>query len=567
MKKLLFILVLSSTVLAGGLVAPKAEAISGSNFNAGRIMDDGIFFNGNTMSANDIQAFLNSKVPSCDTNGSQPHGGTTRAAYGTSRGYPPPYTCLRNYAQNTTSRPAEAGLCNAYGGGSKTAAQIIYDVSRACGVNPKSLIVLLEKEQSLVTDDWPWSVQYQKATGFGCPDTAPCDAEFGAFFDQIYYAARQFKKYDRDESSFRYRPNRTNYIQYNPNEGCGGSNVYLQNQATAGLYNYTPYQPNAAALNNLYGTGDGCSAYGNRNFWRLFHDWFGTTLANCTYPSSTDGQTFRLFNPNTNSYFLTSDPFEVCVLTGKQGYISDATLFYAKSGVSTPVYRLEKNGRYLYTISATERNAAVNNHGFRLEGVGFYAATDSQGGTLRPVYRLSYAPTGAYMYTLSATERDMMVSRYGFKSEGISFYAYNDSALPLADIHRLAHPTSGYLFTSSTSEKNNAVALYGFRNEGVSFRTRTGFIGDNLPVYRLTRGVGYVFTTDFGERKAAMRLGYRSEGIGFFAYPTSNLGASKQVYRLSHPNGNYLYTTSTAENNSAVHQYGYRLEGVVYRTP
>ena len=36
-----------------------------------------------------------------------------------------------------------------------------------------------------------------------------------------------------------------------------------------------PYRPNAAALANLYGTGDACSAYGNRNFWRYFNDWFG----------------------------------------------------------------------------------------------------------------------------------------------------------------------------------------------------------------------------------------------------------------------------------------------------
>jgi hypothetical protein len=38
-----------------------------------------------------------------------------------------------------------------------------------------------------------------------------------------------------------------------------------------------PYQPNQAALNNLYGIGDGCSAYGNRNFWRIFTGWFGST--------------------------------------------------------------------------------------------------------------------------------------------------------------------------------------------------------------------------------------------------------------------------------------------------
>ena len=53
--------------------------------------------------------------------------------------------------------------------------------------------------------------------------------------------------------------------------------VYIQNQATAGLYNYTPYRPNQAALDAGYGTGDSCSAYGNRNFWLYFTDWFGST--------------------------------------------------------------------------------------------------------------------------------------------------------------------------------------------------------------------------------------------------------------------------------------------------
>jgi hypothetical protein len=51
--------------------------------------------------------------------------------------------------------------------------------------------------------------------------------------------------------------------------------VFIENQATAGLYNYTPYTPNDAALNNMYGTGDACSSYGNRNFWRIYTDWFG----------------------------------------------------------------------------------------------------------------------------------------------------------------------------------------------------------------------------------------------------------------------------------------------------
>ncbi len=170
------------------------------------------------------------------------------------------------------------------------------------------------------------------------------------------------------------------------------------------------------------------------------------------------------------------------------------------------------------------------------------------------------------MYTLSVTELNMML-KFGFKSEGVAFYTHNDKDNVLSDVYRLSHLNSGYFYTSASSERDSAVSQYGFVSEGAAFRTRIGFSADNLPVYRLTLGKGYVFTTDFGERKAAMQLGYRSEGVGFFAYPTTNLGASNQIYRLAHPQGNYLYTASSVERDSAVSKYGYRYEGVVYRTP
>jgi hypothetical protein len=35
---------------------------------------------------------------------------------------------------------------------------------------------------------------------------------------------------------------------------------------TPALDNHTPYEPKTAALANLYGSGDSCSSYGNRNF-------------------------------------------------------------------------------------------------------------------------------------------------------------------------------------------------------------------------------------------------------------------------------------------------------------
>lgn len=253
---------------------PKAQALSGSDFNAGRIIDDSIFFDKTTMSAQDIEAFLVNMVPSCQS--SSP-------------------TCLRDYMVSVPSKSADSYCSGGIGAGTKIAAQVISDAANACSINPKSLIVLLQKEQGLVTSTAPTNAMYQAATGYGCPDTSGCDANYYGFFNQVYNAARQFQRYAKQPSLFNYKAGQNNNIQYNPNAGCGSSTVYIQNQATAGLYNYTPYQPNPAALNNLYGTGDGCSSYGNRNFWRLFSDWFGSTIDGRCITNLSSVQTGVLF--------------------------------------------------------------------------------------------------------------------------------------------------------------------------------------------------------------------------------------------------------------------------------
>lgn len=302
------------------IIAPSlASALSGNEFNPGRIIDDDVFFRRQpTMTVAEIQTFLNSKVPVCDIWGTQPYAGTTRAAYAASKGVSTPFTCLKDYRENTIAgKPNQAGLCYGWGGGDMSAAQIIYYVSESCGINTKVLLVLLQKEQGLITDDWPWPIQYKTATGYGCPDTEACDTQYYGFFNQLYSAARQYKIYAMYPEDYNYAPKQTLYIKWHPDfdsgrrdalgriiweDRCGGTNVYIQNQATAGLYNYTPYQPNATALSDVYGNqDDGCSAYGNRNFWRYYRDWFGSTYSNDTdipHPNGT------LIHDDTGIYLI-----------------------------------------------------------------------------------------------------------------------------------------------------------------------------------------------------------------------------------------------------------------------
>ncbi len=310
----------------------KAFAVSGSDWKPGRIIDDGMFTNANDMNVADIQSFLNSKVPNCDTWGTQPatdwgRSDLTRAQYAASRGWPaPPYVCLRNYHEVPKTDPSPGIPVNSFQNagnppsGSISAAQMIYNASQRYQINPKALLVTIQKESigPLTVDNWPLEKQYTYAMGAYCPDSGPggsanCDPNYAGFSIQIAQSARLMRYYldNMQQPWWTYKkPFQTNSILWNVAQtGCGASDVYIETKATAALYTYTPYQPNQAALNNMYGTGDGCSAYGNRNFWRIWNDWFGSTTVNfkatfvsqSAYPTLTTNQSTRAFIRYANS--------------------------------------------------------------------------------------------------------------------------------------------------------------------------------------------------------------------------------------------------------------------------
>ncbi len=247
----------------------KSSAASLSGFNPGNIISDAVMSNYNSMSVEDIQKFLSSKNKCQNTNYNQYL--SLKASYPNTdwhfdNGH---FVCL------SEERFGDGTVI----GQGQTAAEIIYQAAQDYKINPQVILVLLQKEQGLITDTYPNSRQYRSATGYGCPDTAACDAKYYGFKNQVRNAAALFR--DVLNRGYAAYPEKTKgvYIGYNPNYNCGRSEVYIENRATAALYRYTPYQPNSAALAAGYGTGDTCSAYGNRNFYLYFTDWFGSTQA------------------------------------------------------------------------------------------------------------------------------------------------------------------------------------------------------------------------------------------------------------------------------------------------
>jgi len=236
----------------------RREAIDLTSFDPGTLISDADFYDGNAMTADEIQRFLDDQVGPCRNDSCLSVLRTALAPRGP-----------------VVSDATGQTVCDGFDGGELTAAEIIDRVQRACGISAKVLLVTLQKEQSLVsgrTARAPSPEQLGAAMGARCPDDAACDPGIAGFAEQVVQGATDLKSYSA--SLFMRQPG-THYIAYSPDPACGGADVQISNHATAALYNYTPYQPNPAALAARWGTGDSCSAYGNRNFALYWALWFG----------------------------------------------------------------------------------------------------------------------------------------------------------------------------------------------------------------------------------------------------------------------------------------------------
>ena len=137
-------------------------------------------------------------------------------------------------------------------------------------INPRFLLTLLQKEQSLVTDPEPSANQYNWATGYSCYGGICLDVYKG-FTKQVQSAAKKFKEYMADLNAYG-KHQAGFYCTFT--KWCLGVSkmtqdkitITPQTKATAALYTYNPYRGGTIISGQKYGA--------NYNFWKIWESWF-----------------------------------------------------------------------------------------------------------------------------------------------------------------------------------------------------------------------------------------------------------------------------------------------------
>lgn len=137
-------------------------------------------------------------------------------------------------------------------GGTRFASEIIFNAANKNKINPKWILVTLQKEQSLVGSSTPSQDQLDWAMGYGVCDSCAKDdlgiQKFRGFANQIDKATSRLRYYLTFPEKFNFFAGQTFQID--------NQAITIKNQATALLYNYTPH------------------IHGNFNFWKLWSRWF-----------------------------------------------------------------------------------------------------------------------------------------------------------------------------------------------------------------------------------------------------------------------------------------------------
>lgn len=156
----------------------------------------------------------------------------------------------------------------------KSAATIIYQACQRYQTNPKVILAILQKEQSLIDNPKPTQYNFDWATGYGrcdaCNPDDPAIAKFKGFAKQVDSAAGALRFFLDTDQNWLKQPGLIYSIDSIP--------IIPANQATANLYTYTPHLE------------------GNYNFWKIWQGWFSKIFPDGIVVQDDNGQIWLIQN-------------------------------------------------------------------------------------------------------------------------------------------------------------------------------------------------------------------------------------------------------------------------------
>ncbi len=214
----------------------------------------------------------------------------------------------------------------------KSVAKIIYDSAQKYEINPKLIIATAQKEQSAITDSSLTDYQKKYLMGYAVFDRFnPIQYKYQGVFKQIDSATWQFRQYIDHPEYYGYQKGVTKTTS-------DGYTITPKNDATAGLYNYTPHA----------GAGKGAtiddSGNGNFLFWQIWTNWFANYYPNGTLLKVEGDNTLYILQNEKKKPFLSDritfaskykETQAITISTGQDKYLTgkptifpDGTLLY-----------------------------------------------------------------------------------------------------------------------------------------------------------------------------------------------------------------------------------------------
>ena len=148
---------------------------------------------------------------------------------------------------------------------------IIWQTAQEFRISPKFILTMLQKEQSLVTDDSPDQKQYDWAVGYSCYGGI-CLDRYKGFAQQIRSMANKIMNSYLADLNVKSLHKKNFFCTFT--KWCIGDAretqdyqlIIPQNKITAALYTYNPYRGGTVV--------DGYKIGANYNFWKIWNSWF-----------------------------------------------------------------------------------------------------------------------------------------------------------------------------------------------------------------------------------------------------------------------------------------------------